>query len=81
MAIVNSSEARNRAEASFVKREQQARDADKARAEYQLASRAVEDKTARLRALRLAKEEADRAAVVTAPVAPGKKRKTPRPAR
>ena len=81
MAIVNPSEARNRAEASFIKREQQARDADKARAEYQLATRAIEDKTARLRALRLAKEEAERAAVITAPVAPGKKRRAPRPTR
>jgi hypothetical protein len=81
MAIMNSNEARNRAEASFIKLEQQARESDRARAEYQLVSRAVEDKTARLRALRLAKEEADRAAAITAPVPTGKKQRTRHPIR
>jgi hypothetical protein len=49
-----------RAQAAFHKKEQQARDASKAMAEYQAAGNAVREKTARLKALRLAKEAADR---------------------
>ena len=40
------------------KREQQARDGAKAMAEYEAAGRATREKTARLKALRLAKEAA-----------------------
>ena len=55
--------ARHRAEASFKKKEIQAREGAKAVADYEAASRAVEKKTARLKALRLAKEEESRQAV------------------
>ncbi len=55
----NSDEARNRAEASFKKKELQAREGAKAMADYEAAGRALEKKTARLKALRLAKEAAD----------------------
>ena len=49
-------EAKTRAEAIFKKKEHQAREAVKARAEYDAEARAVGERTARLRALRLAKE-------------------------
>lgn len=52
-------EARARAEANF-KKEERARDGAKAMMEYQANNRLVREKTARLRALRLAKEAADR---------------------
>ena len=45
-----------RAEASFKKKEQQLADGQKARAEYEANALAVREKTARLRALRLAHE-------------------------
>jgi hypothetical protein len=60
MLATRSDEARARAEASF-KKEQRARDGEKAMLEYQAQGRMVREKTARLRALRLAKEAADRA--------------------
>jgi len=49
-----------RAEASFKRKEVQAREATKAMADYQAATAATREKTARLRAQRLAKEAADR---------------------
>jgi len=49
-----------RAQAAFHKKEVQAREATKAMAEYEAAGDAVREKTARLKALRLAKEERDR---------------------
>ena len=52
-----SDEARARAEASFKKKER-AKDGANAMTEYQANSRMVREKTARLRALRLAKEAA-----------------------
>jgi hypothetical protein len=58
----NSEVARHRAEASFKKKELQAREGAKAMADYEAVGRAVEKKTARLKALRLAKEEASRQA-------------------
>ena len=51
--------ARARAEATF-KKEERARDGAKAMMEYQANGRAVREKIARLRALRLAKEAADK---------------------
>ncbi len=54
-------EAQDRAEASF-KKEQRARDGAKAMAEYTAAGIAAREKTARLRALRLAKQAAETAA-------------------
>lgn len=61
--MTNSEEARRRADASFKRKELQAREGAKALADYEADARAVEKKTARLRALRLARdEEARRAA-------------------
>ena len=51
--------ARNRAEASF-KKEERAKDGAKAMMEYLAESSATREKTARLKALRLAKENAER---------------------
>ena len=54
-----SDEARARAEASFSK-EERAKEGAKAMMEYQANSRMVREKTERLKALRLAKEAADK---------------------
>ena len=54
--LSKAAEAKTRAEAIFKKKEHQAREGAKARAEYDAEARAVVDRTARLRALRLAKE-------------------------
>jgi hypothetical protein len=59
----NPQEQRDRADATFRKKEQQVREGDIARAEYEAAARAEAKKTARLKALRLVKEESDRRAV------------------
>lgn len=56
----NSKEAKARAEASFKKKEQQAREGAEARMQYEAERNAVRDKTARLKSLRLAKEAADK---------------------
>jgi len=53
----NSEEARRRADASFKRKELQAREGAKAMSDYEADARAVEKKTARLRALRLARDE------------------------
>jgi Tfp pilus assembly protein PilX len=50
--------ARERAEAAFKKKEQQLREGQQAVAEYEAARAATREKTARLRALRLAREAA-----------------------
>jgi hypothetical protein len=52
---VNSEQAREQAEKSF-KQEERARDGRSAMAEYEAEARAIREKTARLKALRLAKE-------------------------
>ena len=57
----NPKDAMERAEASF-KKEERAREGAKAMRDYEAESRAVHEKTARLKALRLAKEAADQAA-------------------
>jgi hypothetical protein len=57
-----SKEARERAEQKFRNKEIEARDASKAMAEYQAGLVAQREKTARLRALREAKEAAERSA-------------------
>lgn len=62
-----SKEARERAEQKFKKKEIEARDASKAMAEYQAGLVAQREKTARLRALREAKEAADVAARTARP--------------
>lgn len=61
-----SKEAQERAEANFRKKELQAREASKAMAEYEAGRKAEREKTARLRLLRQAKEEADAAAAAAA---------------
>jgi hypothetical protein len=56
---VNTDEARRRAETLF-KKEQQLREAEQAMTEYQAELRAMREKTARLRALRLARDAASK---------------------
>jgi hypothetical protein len=60
----------DRAEAMF-KKEQRQRDGEQAMAEYEAERRATAEKTAKLRALRLARD----AAAVTVKAAPEKKKK------
>jgi hypothetical protein len=60
-----SSAAKVRAEASF-KKEERAKEGAKAMLEYQAGGREVREQMARLRALRLAKEEADQKAAEAA---------------
>jgi division protein CdvB (Snf7/Vps24/ESCRT-III family) len=55
--MTNSEAARQRANASFTRKELQVREGANAVADYQAAGRAVDAKTARLKALRLAREE------------------------
>ena len=54
-----SSEARARAEASF-KKEERAKEGAKAMTEYQASSKVIRERTAQLKALRLAKEAAEK---------------------
>jgi len=61
-----------RAQAAFHKKEAQAREGATAMAEYKAASNAERIKTERLRALRLAKEAAEREAAANAPPPPPK---------
>ena len=61
-----------RAQAAFHKKEAQAREGASAMAEYKAAGNAERIKTERLRALRLAKEAADREAALNAPPPPPK---------
>ena len=61
-----------RAQAAFHKKEAQAREGATAMAEYKAAGNAERTKTERLRALRLAKEAADREAALRAPPPPPK---------
>jgi hypothetical protein len=60
--VSNFEAARHRAEASFKKKKLQAREGVKAMADYEAVGCAVEKKTARLKALRLAREEGGRQA-------------------
>ena len=60
-APTKSGDSQIRAEASF-RKEERAKDGAKAMMEYQANSRIVREKMARLKALRLAKETADKAA-------------------
>ena len=70
MNVVNPDQAKARAEANFKRKEEQAAQGAHAWKEYQAERRSVEEKTERLRALRLAKEIADAAKSI-----PGSKRK------
>ena len=60
MATTRSNEARTRAEASF-RKEERAKEGAKAMMEYQANSKVVRERMAKLKALRLAKEAADKA--------------------
>jgi hypothetical protein len=64
---VKTEEAKVRAEALFRRREQQSRDAEQVAVENSEKSRAVDEKTERLKGLRLAKEAADKNAASTQP--------------
>ena len=57
--LPNHSMERDQAEARFKKAQKAAQDAKEARADYESEARTVREKTARLKALRLAKEAAD----------------------
>ena len=54
----NSKDTRDRAEASFKKQEQRAREGAKAMADYEAEGRATREKTARLKSLRMAQQAA-----------------------
>jgi hypothetical protein len=70
---------KKRAEASF-RKEERAKDGRKGAADYEAAARAVAAKTVRLRALRLAKEAADKTAeLATAPGKPARQNRAMRP--
>jgi hypothetical protein len=63
------------ADSKFKRKEQQLRDGAKATAEYEAAGHAMRAKTEKLRALRLAKEAADKKAAEEGPkAAKGKKK-------
>jgi hypothetical protein len=53
---INAKRARDRAEAIFKKKEERLREGQQATAEYEAARLATQEKTARLRALRLARD-------------------------
>ena len=80
----NSKEARDRAESSFKKQEQRAREGAKAMADYEAEGRATREKTARLKSLRTAQQAGGNTVLAeTAPVAArsAKTAMKPRPAR
>jgi hypothetical protein len=80
----NSKEARDRAEYSFKKQEQRAREGAKAMADYEAEGRATREKTARLKSLRMAQQAGGNTVLAeTAPVAArsAKTAMKPRPAR
>jgi hypothetical protein len=68
-----------RAQAAFHKKEIQAREGAVAMAEYKAAGAAERAKTERLKAMRLAKEAAEREAAAAAPAKPAAKCKAKKP--
>ena len=66
-----------RAQAAFHKKEQQQREGAKAMADYRAGEEAQRAKTAKLRALRLAREEQDRTTAAAAPAAKAKRKTRP----
>ncbi len=73
--MASTKEAQKRAESSF-KKEERARDGTKAMQEYAAEARAIAERTARLRALRLAKEAAEKnEKVAIEPVKPPSQRR------
>ena len=69
----HSKEARDRAEARFERMKKATQEGQKAKAHYEAEGRAVREKTARLRLLRLAKEAADAAQAENEPTKVKKK--------
>jgi hypothetical protein len=67
---------RDRAEARFDRLQRQKREGEAAAKDYEAQSKSVDAKTARLKALRLAKEAADAEAAAAAPPKPAKAAKT-----
>jgi hypothetical protein len=67
LSIPKNTKEMERAQAAFHKKEAQAREGATATAEYKAAANAERAKTERLKALRLAKEAADREAAANAP--------------
>jgi hypothetical protein len=80
MAVENKSKEADakRAEASF-RKEERAKDGKQGVAAYEAEGRAVAAKTARLRALRLAKEAADKLEEASKPVKPAPQKRAIRP--
>ena len=76
----NPEEARARAEAKFQRQQLADQQAAVATADREAQARAVEDKTARLKALRLAKEAADKEAAAQSKAATPKKKRSTCPA-
>ena len=72
--MMRQSNARDEAEARFKKKAEQAREGAKAMAEYEAAALAVREKTARLRALRLARDAASSERNLKLKSAPRRKR-------
>jgi hypothetical protein len=69
---------KKRADASF-RKEERTKEGKKAVADYEIEGRAVAAKTARLRALRLAKEAADKVQEAAKPVKPATQKRAIRP--
>ena len=72
----NPEEARARAEAKFQKQQQADHQEAEAKAQREAQARAVEDKTARLKSLRLAREAADKEAMAQTKAAATKKKQS-----
>ena len=78
---MNSDQPQDRAEALFKKKQERLREGQQAMAEYQADRRAVGEKTARLRALRLARDAAQsQADTAPTPALPKKTRTLPKTA-
>ena len=75
-----SKEAQAKAEASFKRKADQARDGKLAAAEYEAAGRAMRERTVKLREQRLAKEAADREAEAAKPTPKAKPAAKPKAA-
>jgi hypothetical protein len=69
---------KRRADASF-RKEERVKDGKKGAADYEAESRAVAAKTVRLRALRLAKEAADKVEEAAKPVKPARQKRANHP--
>ena len=73
----NKEETRIQAEAKFKRKEAQAQAGAKAMADYEAASRAIIERTARLKALRLAKEATEARSQTSPAPSPKKRRSSP----